>query len=179
MHGDSGTVDYGPVIADLRRRRDELDRMIQGLEAMAGLPGSGSPSGGGPSGGAPLDGTPVAVGRHEFVGRSTPEATKMYLSKVKRLASPREISAALVAGGLGESEDAVYVNVYSALKRLRANGDVVKHRQEWGLTEHYPNLARKGKAKKDDDVDEDEAEDQPDAVAAESAASGNGAGTAA
>ena len=28
---------------------------------------------------------------------------------------------------------AVYVNVSSALKRLRGNGEVVKHRQEWGL----------------------------------------------
>jgi hypothetical protein len=176
MTGEGG-IDYSAVLADLEAKRDTLDKAIIGIRAMLGLSTAAGPAGSVASGASRSPDAPVQVGRHEFVGMSTPEATKKYLQKVKRLASPREIARALIAGGLGENEETVYTNVYSALKRYRKIGEVVKHRQEWGLASQFPNLkprakpvkaANGGDVKKgdadvatdiDDDADADDADD--------------------
>lgn len=143
-------------LADLKAKRDKLDTMIRMIEDFDG-PGSGSgisaPSGTSES---------PSVERHEFVGLSTPEATKRYLRKIgKRLAAPRDIAAALIQGGQNVTGDAesVYANVYSALKRMR-DIDVVKQGQEWGLAEVFPSLVRKGKKAKE--ANGDDAKDESD-----------------
>jgi hypothetical protein len=158
-HGASADY-YAAVLADLQRKRDEIDRTMASLRALAGLPSGSPPPSGGPAPSGHHDGETVTISRHEFVGKSTPEAVKMYLGKIgKRLAGPREISEALVAGGLGEDADAVYVNVYSALKRMR-DTEVVKNRTEWGLAETFPSLIGKGRKKKGAVEVEDDSEDE-------------------
>jgi len=97
---------------------------------------------------------------------STPEAIKKYLRKKKGLHEPRAIAKALMEGGYdADSENTAYVNVYSALKRMRVAGEIVKRMKEWGLAEHYPNLAKKqARAGEANDEDEREAENEASSV---------------
>lgn len=167
-----GTSARDLYLAELRAKREKIDQIIAFIEE------SGDPTGGGNGGGAPKGGstdTPQ-IGRHEFVGLAVPEATKRYLRKIgQRLASPREIAGGLIQGGQSTADvESVYVNVYSALKRLRANDEVVKQGQEWGLAEVFPALAKKkktpakaepGNASKGEPLEPSEVEDEDETAA--------------
>jgi hypothetical protein len=48
MSGEQGNVDYAAVLADMQRKRDEIDRAMATIRAMAGLPSGGLPPAGGP-----------------------------------------------------------------------------------------------------------------------------------
>lgn len=128
-------------LAALREKREKLDQLIAQIEAFDLGDGPAAAGAGGP-----------AIGRHDFVGMTTPEAIKKFLRKKRGLHGPRAIAQGLVDGGQGEDVDAVYVNVYSALKRMN-NREIVKHKAEWGLAEEFPNLVRKGAAAKADEDD--------------------------
>ena len=81
---------------------------------------------------------------------------KKYLGMTGKVPkSPNDIMAALAQGG---QTQATYINVYSALKRLRGAGEVDKVASgDWGLAEWYGGArkpAKKGGAdKKDTDAD--------------------------
>jgi hypothetical protein len=137
--------------AYLAELRADVEKKLQLIALIEGTDGP-SGGGGGGAGAKTSAGKPAEspnVGRHEFVGLSTPDATKRYLRKIgQRLASPREVAGALIQGGQSTQDvESVYVNVYSALKRLRAAGEVVKQGQEWGLAEVFPALARRNASK--------------------------------
>jgi hypothetical protein len=93
-------------------------------------------------------GAAVAIGRDDFVGMSTSEAIRAFLTKMGRgnPQGPRAMARALVQGGRGDAdEDVAYANVSSSLKRLKKNGDVKQVRRgEWGLSSWYLNKPKDG-----------------------------------
>lgn len=136
------------LIADLRQQREKIDARIAMLESWNE---DGTSQG---SANAGIGGS--AIGRHDFVGMTTPEAIKKFFKKKGGLHKPRDIAQALLDGGYDAADlNAAYVNVYSALKRT-LNKDAVKLRGEWGSAEQYPNLVKKGAAAKGDDEEDDE-----------------------
>ena len=152
-------------LAELRAQVEQIQQIIALIEGVP--PTGGGGGGGGSSTNATGGSESPPIGRHEFVGLATPEATKRYLRKIgQRLASPREIAGALITGGQSTQDvESVYVNVYSALKRMRAGGEVVKQGQEWGLAEVFPALAKKNAKPREGEPAKGEAGGEPAAKA--------------
>lgn len=135
---------YAVVIADLKRQRDEIDRMIARLEAMA----KGQPVAGGaaaPKAEAKVEDQrqPAAEessGDSPFLGMSIVDAVKAVLAKKRRPMNPAELVDALESGGLMLSGENKGNTVGSVLnRRMKQVGDVVNpKRGQWGLKEWYP-----------------------------------------
>jgi len=85
-------------------------------------------------------GTARAIGPDEFVGMSTSQAVKAFLT-LKGKGSPqgpRDMAKAMVTGGRDSDEDKAYANVTSVLKRMNKNGEVKQVRRgQWGLASWY------------------------------------------
>jgi len=171
-------VDYDAVLADLEAKKAHLESAIAAIRAVAGMaglgngPAPGSPSGGG--GGGIVNGKPAP---DAFLGKSIPEATKMYLTSQRRKLSTQELMEAMEAGGLPGSK---YQTVYAILSRRESKvGDIVNIKGDWALAEWYPNYvkkSRKGAASATEDStqgsdtgDEDLAETMTDPADAQSA----------
>jgi hypothetical protein len=139
---DTPAVDYSVVLADLKRRRDELNAAITLIERISlggaaatggadlGLDGS-QPT----SEGAPRDALPTKVESDTFFSLSIPEAAKKYLRMKKRPAGTRELSNALMEGGYLSQSKNFYTNVFASLRR---NPDFVLVKSQWALAEWYP-----------------------------------------
>ena len=152
---------YAVVIADLKRRRAEIDGLIANLEAVAAPGGEASPSG-------EADSTPPVrtgaeheppAGNNPYLGMSIPQATIAVLKVKRTTLRPAEIVNALEDGGLILSGNNNANTVNSVLhRRQRQVGDVVSpKRGHWGLKEWYPGRvfvrlgeSSKGGAKKGD-----------------------------
>jgi hypothetical protein len=133
-----GSDPYATVIADLKKKRDEIDRVIQSLEALrAGAPvvaaASGSASGVGTAAG-------VTETAGMFLGMSIPDAARKLLAMRKRTMGNVEIARELRDGGMVlKSKDPVNVVGSVLTRRFNDVGDVVKvGRGIWGLKEWYP-----------------------------------------
>jgi hypothetical protein len=137
---------YEAVIADLKLKREQIDKTIQALESVRGGPVSG--------GSASIDAAPStapnSIGPGAFLGMSIPEAAKMLLRIRRQPLSNPEIVAGFKAGGfiLGSKDP---VNTVGAVLTRRANeaGDIVKvGRGTFGLKEWYPgrSFAKKERA---------------------------------
>lgn len=152
-------IDYGAVLSDLKRRRDDLDKAIAVMEQLIG---AGAPANGGGTtvvtptplplqmaGGADLQ-----IREDAFFGMNIVSAAQKYLGMRKKPASPREIASALSAGGLPTQSDRLDNTVNSVLSR-NAHGPspifAKVKRGTWGLRSWYPNY----RSAKDDDKDED------------------------
>lgn len=130
---------YALVISDLKRKRDEIDRTITRLEALAEGNHILSPS------------TPEAdqetetEGEHieeipaegEFLGMSVVKAVKKLLSQRRKPMSPADLAIELEHGGLPTAGSRT---VSTMLQRRRDQvGDVVSPKRGlWGLKEWYP-----------------------------------------
>ena len=139
-------IDYGPIIAELERKRDELTRTIEVLRAIAGmptLPGGPTSGGGGLGGGASVGDRTPELRSDAFFGMKAPEAIKAYLNIVKQPKTVREIADGLEQGGFLTSAKAFYNNLYTALVRMQRDGEVVQLPQKrWGLADWYPARAK-------------------------------------
>lgn len=140
-------INYEAVIADLEAKKAHLETMIAGLRAVAGMgnlgitPPSGSSPGGG-GGGTITGGKPAP---DAFLGKSIPEAAKMFLTSQRRKQSTQELMDALEAGGLPGSK---YSTVYAILRRRENQvGDIVNIKGDWALAEWYPNYVKKATKK--------------------------------
>ena len=136
-------IDYEAVIADLEAKKAHIESMIAGLRVVAGMTGLGtSPSPGSPTGG----GSPIVNGKpapDAFLGKSIPEAAKIYLASQRKKLSTQELMEALEAGGLPGSK---YQTVYAVLSRRESKvGDIVNIKGDWALAEWYPNYTKKPK----------------------------------
>ena len=139
-------IDYEAVIADLEAKKAHIDSMIAGLRAIAAMSGLGSnvppntPTGGGI---APGNGGKLAP--DAFLGKSIPDAAKIYLTSQRRKLSTQEIMDALEAGGLPGSK---YSTVYAILRRRENQvGDIVNIKGDWALAEWFPNYTKKATKK--------------------------------
>jgi hypothetical protein len=124
---------YTAVIADLKRKREQIDAAIKALEALEGLGGAvGEASGAGEETPPPQDGA--------FLGMSIPKATVALLKAKKKPLTNNEIVEALEKGGLYLSSENKQNTVGSVLnRRSRTAGDIVSpKRGQWGLKEWYP-----------------------------------------
>lgn len=134
----SETNAYSAVIADLKKRRDELDAMIAKLETLASggstsvvrLAGSKEDDAGGRMG----------DGGNPYLGKSIINAAKDVLQKKRAMMTPAEITKAIQGGGLVLSGDNPGNTVASVLhRRSKKHGDVVSpKRGYWGLKDWYP-----------------------------------------
>src|SRR4051812_35637611 len=113
-------VNYEAVLADLPAKRDSLDAAIAAIEQLKGV-GQMSGDGGAPA--KPID--PSSIPDDAFFGLSVVEATKKYLSIVKRKQSVKEIADALDRGGLPHSSSN-FVGTVSTMLRRANDPDLAK-----------------------------------------------------
>lgn len=138
-------IDYQAVLADLKKKREDLDRAIVGVEQLLGLP----PSSNGDASIAPaatLSGpSPIndaQIREDAFFGMNIVSASQKYLEMRKKPATPVEIATALIAGGLPTRSDRLHNTVNSVLNRNAHSSSPIfakVKRGTWGLRVWYPN----------------------------------------
>jgi hypothetical protein len=128
----SGQDPYAAVLADLLRRREEIENAIKVIESVRGV---------GTAGTAPSAAEQSDVNQHgRYLGMSIAEAAKLLLKSRRRTMTSAEIVEGLVAGGLALTS-AEPANVIGSIltRRFYGPGDVVRvSRGQWGLKEWYP-----------------------------------------
>lgn len=139
-------VDYAAIIADLEAKKAAIEATIASLRSAMAL-GIGAAAGGDGSGGGavPTFANPYSFSGGEvpagaFLGKSIPEAARVYLEIVKKKQTSREIAEALQKGGM-ESTSGNFVGiVHAVLDRARKspNAAIVKLGTQWGLAGWYP-----------------------------------------
>ncbi len=149
---------YEAVIADLRKKRDEIDSAISLIETLRAHAGTSSVLSDAVKGAKATDevGSSEALEEGTFHGMSIVDATKMLLTMRKRKMGNPEIARELIAGGLVMNSAEPVNTVGSVLtRRFHQVGDVVRvARGTWGLKEWYP--GRTFKAKPGTDKQENE-----------------------
>lgn len=129
---------YEAVIADLESRIAAMQSTIANLQ---GLRSGGVPS---PSNtGQAQRSAVMSFSNDSFFGMTAAEASKKYLSAIKKTATIVAISEALLAGGWKTSAKNVSENLRTILSR---HADFVRINGEFGLAEWYP--GRKAATKK-------------------------------
>lgn len=130
-------TDYGPTIADLERKRDEIDRTIAMLRALSGMPAiePSTRNGSGAMG-------PVEFTNKHFFGMKAPEAVILYLETVKEARTAARMAQDLMEHGFITTSDSPANTIRTTLRRLESTGDVVQVKKEWGLPAWYPGLRR-------------------------------------
>jgi hypothetical protein len=143
--GKQASDAYSAVIADLKSKRDQIDKMIAMLEVFQ----KGGPASATVASASLIGGAGSAVHGHTsdivetagaFLGMSIVDAAKKLLAMRKRTMGNPEIARELIAGGLVLTS-AEPANVVGSVLSRRFNnvGDVVKvGRGIWGLKEWYP-----------------------------------------
>jgi len=145
-------LDYNMILADLENKKAALEATIASFRAALasgalGQPGEVPPSANGlvPSDFGPSTFVPSISGGEvpagAFLGKSIPDAAKLYLAIVKQKKTSREIADALKRGGMESNSKNLYGNVHSILDRARKAGTygIVKlDRSYWGLEDWYP-----------------------------------------
>lgn len=153
------TPDYGPIIADLERKRAELDASIAMLRLMAGLGTSETVAAAPASSGS----RPEAEGmrRDQFFGMKAPDAIKAYLTLVKQPRTAARITTDLLNHGFNTSSQFPANTMRTTLKRMEDGGEVVQVKKEWGLTSWYPGIrAKQAKRAAADAMADDEDDDE-------------------
>ena len=123
-------IDYAKVLADLIRRREQLDAAIRAISEIVGpdaCAGPGLPEPEGPT-------SELAPGA--FDGMSLEEAAKAYLRSVSGSRTTAQIEQALRAGGVKTRAKSFYNSVYSVLRResLSAESEIEKAgKSRWKL----------------------------------------------
>lgn len=155
---------YSAVIADLKSKRDELNRMIKSLEQMSGIMTDAETSS---TGGVSIDIPSDADSgsneeKNDFLGKSIPDATLILLRKERRKMKTKEIAKSLQDGGMEFSSASVTNTIGSVLNRRQSKvGDIVSpDRGYWGLKEWYPGRTFGKKAKEDEKESETVAPNQ-------------------
>jgi hypothetical protein len=142
--GNTG-VDYASFLADLRAKRDALDKAISAIEQLTGQTASSG------SGGAVSE----DIRDDSFFQMSIPEAAKKLLAMKKKALTTQEIAEHLKLGGMTHTSENFANTVGSVLNRVYKNeGGIVNiSRGKWGLSGWYPNRKKKKKGEGSDDDD--------------------------
>jgi hypothetical protein len=139
-------VDYAPIIADLERRRAELDQTIASLKRLAGLADEGASSGPSANGGTLPTGVGGGLRNDAFFGMTAPDAIKAYLAFSKRPQGAAKIADELVQHGFKTTSETPANMIRTVLRRIAKSDQVVQVKKEWGLPSWYPGLKRRAKA---------------------------------
>lgn len=134
---NTDAIDYRAVLADLEKKREDLDAAIAVIRVLLGeetTEGTARGSGGSGRG----DSAPDLKGA--FLGMSIAEAAKQYLAMVKMAQTAPQIAKALEAGGIFSDSKNFPGTVYATLRRIESSTGVVKQIQgsKWGLSEWRP-----------------------------------------
>lgn len=169
---------YAAVIADLKRKRDKIDEMIQSLKVLR--------SGGAVAASEPDEQTrpdSANLGESPFLGMSITDATKKLLASRRKPLATADILSALEDGGLvltGRNKTNTVGSVLN--RRFRSVGDVVSVRRgTWGLKEWYPgrNFNKKGSEEPNELSDHElDYEQAPEQISDEAALAALGLGDA-
>jgi hypothetical protein len=153
--------DYAAILADLEAKKAAIETAIASMRQAMGLGALGQtgdaaavPSGASPS--LTLHNGEIPNGA--FLGKSIPEAAKLYLEILKKKQTSREIADALLKGGMESTSKNFSGIVHAVLDRARKspNSALVKLGSHWGLAGWYPKgiissaaapAAKKGKKK--------------------------------
>jgi hypothetical protein len=137
-------LDYAAIIADLEAKKAAIESTIISIrQAMAsgvlGLSQGGDVPSGVP-GGSSLSMYSGDIPAGAFLGKSIPEAARIYLEIVKRKQTSREIAEALQKGGMESTSNNFVGIVHAVLDRSRKapNALIVKLGSQWGLAGWYP-----------------------------------------
>ena len=118
--------EYKAVLADLKAQRERLDAAIEAIEHVLG-------------GGLVATGTVIRGGA--FAGMKILEASKEYLSDVKRPQTTKQVSDALEQGGVSHQSKNWSNTVRTTLSRLAEkldSGLVRLDGGQWALADWYP-----------------------------------------
>jgi hypothetical protein len=136
-------IDYGAILAALKKKRDDLDKAIFGVEQLLGLPSGGdTPTATAtvtPTNGASRE---TLIRADTFFGMNIASAAQKYLEMQKKPASPVEIATALTAGGMPSQSNRLHNTVNSILNRNSRSSSPIfakVKRGMWGLRVWYPN----------------------------------------
>lgn len=152
-------IDYQVVLADLKARRDQLDHAIAVLEVLSAGALAAPAASGAPikpsSSAAPTSELP----RDAFFGMTVLEAAKKYLSMTKRPQSAADITSALQRGGYLFTASKPNETVIALMNRNHAKGGEIARVAKglYGLTEWYPNRAKRNRKKDEAEGGEEEA----------------------
>lgn len=136
-------IDYKAVLADLRAKRDKIDKAIAGIEAMTGLESSDINTVEDPaqlsfSEIAANDIPTDAIPGDAFFKMTTLDAVRKLLEIKKSPQTTRKIADVLMKGGMVTQSADFVNNVNAILKRAEhKNGSFVRVKREWGLGEWY------------------------------------------
>jgi hypothetical protein len=136
-------IDYAAILADLEAKKVALEAAIASVRA-AIVAGTLGQSGDGmtfSAAGLPgaLTGGEVPAGA--FLGKSIPDAAKLYLEIVKKKQTSKEIADALLKGGMETTSKDFPSIVHAIMDRARKakNPALVKvDKSHWGLTGWWP-----------------------------------------
>src|ERR1017187_263067 len=133
-------IDYAAVLGDLKARRANLDSAIAAIEQIMAQVGT-----------VPTQPRDTVLSDDAFFGMSIQDAIRKYLSIVRKKKTVKEITDGLEAGGMEHTSKNFYNTVYTMLNRewVKADPELVKIGDLWGLAEGYP--GRKLKKKGDSD----------------------------
>jgi hypothetical protein len=83
-------------------------------------------------------GQPMDLPSGAFLGKSMPDAIKLYLSAMRQRKNVKDIAAALQNGGMVSTSDNFESVVQASLQRLKSIGQLLKFADGWGLSEWSP-----------------------------------------
>ena len=152
-------IDYKAVLADLEKRRDDIDKAIAAVKSFIGLvPGAAASPTVGPMSAAQAlseiaSNPDFVITSDAYFGMNIVSAAQKYLAARKRPANSMEIAEALAAGGL-PTQSAKLANTVNSVITRNSQGDLpifakVK-RGLWGLRAWYPNFRPKDAGKGDE-----------------------------
>ncbi|HMG87309.1 MAG TPA: hypothetical protein VK574_16370 [Terracidiphilus sp.] len=148
---------YEPVIAEMRAQIEECQRVIVTLEMMRTKAAAAGNSPSAVASPSQQNGQPNFT-NDAFFGMTIGDAAKKYLTAIKRTATARAITDALLAGGFKSAAKNFVESVRSILSR---NPTFVLVNGEFGLAEWYPGRkAAPPKKNGGTSLEQDEAEDE-------------------
>ena len=152
-------ADYAQVLADLERRRDEINQAIATIRRLAEMPaesGEAAPAGRSATNGA------GGLRQHMFFGMKAPDAVRAYLGAVKQTRTAARIAEDLIEYGWNTTSDSPSNVIRTALVRLAENDEVVQVKgKEWGLVSWFPGLNRGKRSGSEDKAVEPAKEKKP------------------
>ena len=133
-------IDYPAVLADLERRRDELDAAINAIRYIVGSPSVDTPMPYvGPKSTTTLVDPIQPPKSHTFFNMGIGDAAKKYLGMAKEPKRAKDIAIALKRGGLINASPNFAATVSTTLRRERKAGEVVQLPDKtWGLAGWFP-----------------------------------------
>lgn len=135
---EANQIDYNAVLADLLERREKLDQAIAGIRLMLGQSAEAAAANGNANATGKIDRLDQ-IPSDAFFQMSVLDAIIKLLGLMKQPMAAKDIVAGVQRGGLISTSKNFYSTVFTALSRsdAKANGEVIKVNEKWGLAEWY------------------------------------------